>query len=82
VRESCLNCHTPHGSNHFKLQKTSVPYICQQCHSNTRHPGTLYDARGLATSLTPSSREFARACLNCHAAIHGTNHPSAPYLGH
>jgi len=82
VRENCLNCHTPHGSNHFKLQKTSVPFICQQCHSNMRHPGTLYDRRALADGLAPSSREFARACLNCHAAIHGSNHPSAPYLGH
>jgi DmsE family decaheme c-type cytochrome len=81
VRESCLNCHTPHGSNHFKLQKTSVPYLCQQCHSNTRHPGTLYDARSAPTGLSPSSREFARACLNCHAAIHGSNHPASPYLG-
>jgi DmsE family decaheme c-type cytochrome len=82
VRENCLNCHTPHGSNHFKLQKTSVPFICQQCHSNTRHPGTMYDALTLADSPTPSSREFARACLNCHAAIHGSNHPASPYLGH
>jgi DmsE family decaheme c-type cytochrome len=82
VRENCLNCHTPHGSNHFKLQKTSVPFICQQCHSNTRHPGTMYDRLTLADGLTPSSREFARACLNCHAAVHGSNHPSAPYLGH
>ena len=29
------------------LQRTSVPYLCQQCHSNTRHPGTLYDATRL-----------------------------------
>ena len=82
VRESCLNCHSPHGSNHFKLQKTSAPFLCQQCHSNTRHPGTLYDGATLADSLTPSNREFARGCPNCHAAVHGSNHPSSPYLGH
>lgn len=85
VRESCLNCHTPHGSNHLKLQKTSVPYICQQCHSNTRHPGTLYDATRLPTlenEATGSNRLFNRACLDCHAAIHGSNHPSSPYLGY
>lgn len=76
VRESCVNCHTPHGSNHLKLQKTSVPYICQQCHSNTRHPGTLYDRTRLADGTNPSNREFSRACLNCHAQIHGSNHPS------
>jgi DmsE family decaheme c-type cytochrome len=82
VRESCLNCHTPHGSNHQKLQKTSVPYLCQQCHSNTRHPGTLYDATTLADAARASNRIFNRACLDCHASIHGSNHPSSPYLGH
>ncbi len=85
VRESCLNCHTPHGSNHLKLQSTSVPYLCQQCHSNTRHPGTLYDATRLPTldnPVTGSNRLFNRACVDCHAAIHGSNHPSAPYLAH
>ncbi len=76
VRESCTNCHTPHGSNHLKLQKTSVPYICQQCHTNTRHPGTLYDRTTLADGTNPGNREFSRACLNCHSAIHGSNHPS------
>ena len=76
VRENCANCHTPHGSNHLKLQKTSVPYICQQCHSNTRHPGTLYDRNTLADGSSPSNRDFSRACLNCHSAIHGSNHSS------
>jgi DmsE family decaheme c-type cytochrome len=85
VRESCLNCHTPHGSNHLRLQKTSVPYLCQQCHSNTRHPGTLYDGLRVPTLEDPargSNRVFNRACVDCHAAIHGSNHPSSPYLGH
>jgi len=82
VRESCLNCHTPHGSNHQKLQKTSVPYLCQQCHSNTRHPGTLYDGTTLADQARASNRIFNRACVDCHSAIHGSNHPSSPYLAH
>jgi len=81
VRESCLNCHTPHGSNHQKLQKTATPYLCQQCHSNTRHPGTLYDASSLADQSRASNRIFNRACLDCHVAVHGSNHPSSPYLG-
>jgi len=82
VRESCLNCHTPHGSNHQKLQKTATPYLCQQCHSNTRHPGTLYDATSLANQARASNRIFNRACLDCHSAVHGSNNPSTPYLGH
>jgi DmsE family decaheme c-type cytochrome len=85
VRESCLNCHTPHGSNHIKLQRTSVPFLCQQCHSNTRHPGTLYDGLRVPTIDNPnlaSNRLFNRGCPDCHAAIHGSNHPSAPYLAH
>jgi DmsE family decaheme c-type cytochrome len=88
VRENCLTCHTPHGSNHLKLQKTSVPFLCQQCHSNTRHPGTLYDGLRVPTlederpNPLASNRLFNRACLDCHPAIHGSNHPSAPYLGH
>lgn len=82
VRELCTSCHTPHGSNHLKLQKTSVPYLCQQCHSNTRHPGSLYDRTTLADGTRPSNRDFSRACLNCHSAIHGSNHPSSPYLAH
>jgi DmsE family decaheme c-type cytochrome len=85
VRENCMSCHTPHGSNHLKLQKTSVPYLCQQCHSNTRHPGTLYDGLRVPTLEDPargSNRVFNRACLDCHAAVHGSNHPSSPYLAH
>jgi DmsE family decaheme c-type cytochrome len=84
VRENCLNCHTPHGSNHPKLQTESVPFLCQQCHDSTRHPGTLYDATVLPTPGNPSTgsnRIFNRGCLNCHAAIHGSNSPSGPYLG-
>jgi DmsE family decaheme c-type cytochrome len=82
VRESCLNCHTPHGSNHFKLQKTSTPFLCQECHANTRHPGTLYDATTNADGSRPSNRDFNRGCTNCHSAVHGSNHPSSPYLAH
>jgi DmsE family decaheme c-type cytochrome len=82
VRENCLSCHNAHGSNHLKLQKTSVPFLCQQCHANTRHPGTLYDGSTLADQALASNRIFNRACLDCHASIHGTNHPSSPYLGH
>jgi DmsE family decaheme c-type cytochrome len=72
VRENCMNCHNPHGSNHEKLLVTSRPWLCQSCHLDTRHPGTLYDS----TNLLTSNREFARSCQNCHLQIHGSSHPS------
>ena len=42
MRENCLNCHNPHGSNHDKLLVSQQPWLCQRCHLNTRHPGTFY----------------------------------------
>ena len=72
VQESCLNCHLPHGSNHEKLLVQNRPWLCQSCHLDTRHPGTLYDG----TNVLTSNRELSRSCSNCHFAIHGSNHPS------
>jgi DmsE family decaheme c-type cytochrome len=73
VKENCLNCHNPHGSNNPKLMVAKRPFLCQSCHLDTRHPGTLYD--GSPSSLV-SNREISRSCSNCHLAIHGSNHPS------
>jgi len=82
VRENCLNCHDPHGSNHDKLLVAKMPYLCQRCHLNTRHPGTLYDAaNGATTAASPTNRAVEHACKNCHQNIHGSNAPSGPYLG-
>ena len=72
VRENCVNCHTPHGSNFEKLLNAKRPYLCQRCHLDTRHPGTLYDAANLPTS----DRILNRSCSDCHMNIHGSNHPS------
>lgn len=73
VREDCLNCHEPHGSNHLKMLRVKEPFLCQRCHSDTRHPGTLYDQSQLNVA---SNRLFGRSCTNCHSTIHGSNHPS------
>jgi len=82
MRENCLNCHNPHGSNHDKMLQAKLPYLCQRCHLNTRHPGTLYDGvTAGATAALPSNRAVEHACKNCHQNIHGSNSPSAPYLG-
>ncbi len=82
VRENCLNCHNPHGSNHDKLLVAKMPYLCQRCHLNTRHPGTFYDGRVGGGSLgLASNRAVEHACKNCHQNVHGGNAPSGPYLG-
>ena len=84
VTESCLTCHTPHGSAHDKLLVEKRPYLCQTCHSNSRHPGTLYGLRpeqaGQSVYSALSNRVFYRACSNCHSQIHGSNHPSGKAL--
>ncbi len=71
VQESCTNCHDPHGSNHEKMLKMAKPRLCQQCHVETRHPTSPY-------GRDPASLKFVlgRSCTNCHANIHGSNHPS------
>jgi DmsE family decaheme c-type cytochrome len=81
VRESCLNCHDPHGSNHEKLLVAKQPFLCQRCHLNTRHPGTLYDGRNMVAAASITNRAVEHACRNCHQNIHGSNAPSGPYLG-
>lgn len=73
VKENCLNCHNPHGSNHPKLMVAKRPFLCQSCHLEPRHPGTLYDG---SPGQLASNRDFSRSCSNCHLAIHGSNHPS------
>jgi DmsE family decaheme c-type cytochrome len=80
ARENCLLCHDPHGSNHDKLLVAKQPYLCQRCHLNTRHPGTLYDLRNTLAG-SPSNRVVDHACRNCHQNVHGGNAPSGPYLG-
>lgn len=82
--ENCLTCHTPHGSSHEKLLVARRPFLCQTCHSNSRHPGTLYSLRpgqeGMSVYVVQNNRLFNRACQNCHSQIHGSNHPSGKAL--
>ena len=54
------------------------PMLCQRCHNHSRHPATIYDQ----VQLNNRSKQDAvgRACVNCHAAIHGSNHPAGVTL--
>lgn len=71
VRESCATCHDPHGSSNDRALVAKLPFLCQRCHSHTRHPATIYDSNQLT-----STRLYNRGCVNCHSSIHGSNHPS------
>ena len=72
VKEDCLTCHNAHGSSNDKMLVTMIPRLCQECHMQGRHQtGTL---------ATNSAFAFNRSCLNCHAMVHGSNHPSGAVL--
>lgn len=77
VRENCANCHNPHGSIHGAMLKTRAVHLCQQCHANTRHPSSLYDGADFPSG---EKHSVGRGCVNCHAQIHGSNHPSGQFF--
>jgi len=77
VEENCLACHNPHGSRSSKLLNEKVPNLCQDCHDGSSHPGTQYDLSESFRGAAPSNKFFARACLNCHQDIHGSNTPGS-----
>ncbi len=84
VLENCDNCHEPHGSTNPQLLKVRAPKICQQCHNDGQHRATAYanvmPATGNGSPAGYNNRVVNRACLNCHARIHGSNHPSGNYF--
>jgi DmsE family decaheme c-type cytochrome len=75
-RDGCVTCHDPHGSSNERMLVAKPPILCQRCHVATRHPSTIYDGALIGSSPTGSARIFARSCVTCHSAIHGSNHPS------
>ena len=72
VQDDCSECHNPHGSVNDQLLTARPPFLCQQCHNDTRHPGTVYANANVASS----NRAIGRGCTNCHTNVHGSNHPS------
>jgi DmsE family decaheme c-type cytochrome len=68
VKENCLNCHDAHGSNYPHLLVSHRTRLCQDCHEAGRHQ-----------SLAGQNISFMvmnRSCSNCHAQVHGSNHPA------
>jgi DmsE family decaheme c-type cytochrome len=80
VRDDCRNCHLPHGSNHDFLLKSARPFLCQQCHSAVQHVNDLQTVAGTAGGSDPDARVVGRSCQNCHAQVHGSNHPAGVRL--
>ncbi|MBI2816558.1 MAG: ammonia-forming cytochrome c nitrite reductase subunit c552 [Acidobacteria bacterium] len=84
VLESCGNCHEPHGSTNPQLLRVRTPKLCQQCHNDGQHRSTAYasvmPSAGNGTPAGFNNRVVNRGCANCHARIHGSNHPSGNYF--
>jgi DmsE family decaheme c-type cytochrome len=87
VLENCMNCHEAHGSSNPQLLTMRAPRLCQRCHINSGHPGQVWGATAptapagapatnAAQSAGLATRVLNRGCTNCHAQIHGSNHPS------
>ena len=83
VMENCLNCHDAHGSTNPTLLKVRAPRLCMQCHDVSGHNS---DPLSLSPNpprisanqqiSTRGLRVINRSCTNCHAQIHGSNHPA------
>ncbi|MSO73124.1 MAG: DmsE family decaheme c-type cytochrome [Rhodospirillaceae bacterium] len=80
VAEDCSICHTPHGSVQASLLKQRPPYLCQNCHDSSLHNSQPFSGAGLSGGALPARQQVLRACLNCHSAVHGSNHPSGVRL--
>ena len=75
VVEDCGTCHVPHGSNQPALLARRAPQLCQGCHSSVGHRSFAQTPEDLAAGRAGAFL-LANACLNCHFAVHGSNHPS------
>lgn len=80
VQEQCTICHTPHGSVQASLLRQRAPYLCQDCHDSSTHNSQPFSASNLPGGAVPGRQLVLRGCLNCHSAIHGSNHPSGVRL--
>jgi DmsE family decaheme c-type cytochrome len=81
VAEDCSLCHTSHGSVRAAMLTKSTPLLCQQCHSAAGHPSVARTGAALPGSGGVGSVfVVAGSCTNCHAQVHGSNHPAGAKL--
>ena len=67
--ETCMGCHTPHGSQNARLlNMPNVNVLCNQCHSQVAADTVHGVAAGSSDSIP---------CTTCHTYIHGSNMNSA-----
>ncbi|WP_172203424.1 DmsE family decaheme c-type cytochrome [Niveibacterium sp. COAC-50] len=81
VTEDCGLCHTSHGSVRPAMLTKSTTSLCQTCHSVAGHPavprtGAALPGNGGGGSIFV----VAGGCTNCHAQVHGSNHPAGAKL--
>jgi len=77
--DDCSNCHLAHGSVQPALLVKRPPLLCQECHAPAGHPQVAYGPGGLPAG-TPQPYLLVGGCVNCHSAVHGSNHPSGSKL--
>jgi DmsE family decaheme c-type cytochrome len=69
TEESCLNCHTPHGSTNPRLlQVNNVNFLCLRCHTPN-----MKGAAGQPIGPVHNQNSKYQACTMCHTQIHGSN---------
>lgn len=72
ARQDCQTCHEPHGSNNRSLLVAKDAFLCLGCHSYGGHINLPRYNR--------VSDPYGTGCVNCHVAVHGSNHPSGAKL--
>lgn len=67
--ESCLSCHTPHGSTNPRLlQVNNINFLCLRCHTPN-----MNGAAGQPIGPVHDQSAKYQACTMCHTQIHGSN---------
>ena len=86
----CLDCHDPHGallSSETLVRQPSTNEVCFECHQEKagpfvwEHPPVVEDCNichlpDRKPQDLNAEFQFLSACLNCHAEVHGSDHPS------
>jgi len=87
VRDNCLNCHNPHGSNQPRLMLEQMNFLCASCHSavSNNSGGAFGGAHSIP--MGPGGSVFfnsalanQRTCVNCHSQVHGSNSPAGAFF--